>query len=91
MHELGAQTDGPVDPAIVAHTCQGDPELIITLIRLTEDQTLAWRTAMNQARQVGDLDRARACAGEMHSWEATLRDLRAGLWHVVTYRHRAQG
>lgn len=76
---------GPLDPALVAEVCHHDRQLILRLIRITEEQTLTWRAAVREAGSNGDADGARSATQEMRSWQATLRELRAALRHVVTF------
>lgn len=82
---LGHDAQGRVDPAVIAETCHRDRDLLRRLIRTAEEHTIAWRESMNQARLTGDTERATAAALEMRGWQGAVRDLRAGLRHVVNY------
>ena len=78
-------------PARVAEVCHHDRDLILALIRLAEERTIAARASVDRARAAGDADAARSAADEMRRWARTVRLLRAALRHVVTFGGPADG
>lgn len=84
---LNLDREGPVplEPALVADVCHHDRSLILRFIRIAEERTISGRGAVDEAREAGDVERARAATEELHRWQSTVRDLRAALRHVVTF------
>lgn len=84
--QLDAEGTGPLEPALVADVCHRDRALILRLIRIAEEQTISWRESVDEARAAGDVEEARVATGELSGWQSTVKDLRAALRHVVTFR-----
>lgn len=84
--QLDADGDGPLEPSLVADVCRRDRGLILRLIRIAEEQTISWRESVDEARAASDAEEARSATGELHGWQSTVKDLRAALRHVVTFR-----
>ncbi len=84
---LNLDREGPValEPAVVADVCHHDRSLILRFIRIAEERTISGRAAVDEARDAGDVEGARAATDELHRWQSTVRDLRAALRHVVTF------
>lgn len=83
--QLDADGQGGLEPALVADVCHHDRSLLLRLIRISEEQTIAWRQSVEEARAVGDAEEARVAGGELRGWDSTVRELRAALRHVVTF------
>ncbi len=73
-------------PELVAGLFRGDMHLVLQSIRLSEEQTIAWRESTAEALAQGDEEEAAACAHEMRAWEKTVSDLRGALRHIVASR-----
>lgn len=89
--ELHADGQPRLEASVVADICHHDRALILRLIRAAEEQTLARRVALDDARGAGDAEGARAVTGELRGWETTVRDLRGALRHVVTFGGEEEG
>lgn len=86
LRQLDAEGSGPLEPSLVADVCHRDRALILRLIRIAEERTISSRQSLDEARAAGDVEEARAATDELHGWQATVKDLRAALRHVVTFR-----
>ena len=81
--QLDAEASGSVDPQLAAGVCGYDQELIVRLLRQTEEQEIAWRKSRDQALLDGGTEEARACDHELVAWERTTSLLRRTLRLVV--------
>jgi len=82
--QLDAESPGSVKPALAARVCENDPKLLLTLIRWNEEQEIAWRTARDDATDVGDPDdEADVCEHERAHAQRTTKLLRKALRLVV--------
>lgn len=85
MALIQVDTDGAErqPPETVAGLFHGDMHLVLHSIRISEEQTIAWRESTADALAEGDEEEAAACAHEMRAWEKTVSDLRAALRFIV--------
>jgi hypothetical protein len=74
---------GLLAPHEVAEICDYDRDAILHYLRISTDETIAWRRAADVAAQRGDTEEARACLREADGWTQTKETLRAGLRAVV--------
>lgn len=74
---------GEVDPELAASVCNGDRDLILQLIRQSEEQMLSWLRLAERAAEQGDEEEAAACHHEEGAWQRTVDLLRAALRVVV--------
>lgn len=81
--QYDAEGTAEVAPAVVARLFDNDLDLLVACLRLSEQETISWRQAMDEALEAHDQDEADACVHEMRAWEKTVSDLRAGLRFVV--------
>lgn len=81
--QYDAEGTADVTPQVVARLFDNDVDLLVTCLRLSEQETISWRQAMDEALEAQDQDEADACVHEMRSWEKTVSDLRAALRFVV--------
>lgn len=81
--QYDAEGTAEVAPAVVARLFDNDLDLLVSCLRLSEQETISWRQAMDEALEAHDQDEADACVHEMRAWEKTVADLRAGLRFVV--------
>ncbi len=76
--QLGAADPGSVSPELAARIYGYDRDLLLSGIRESETQMIAWRKSIDEARE-RDEEEARVCAGESATWQATTDLLRAAL------------
>jgi hypothetical protein len=81
--QLDADATGSVDPRLAASVCHYDQELVVRLLRQTEEQETAWRSSRDQALLAGHTEEASACDHELRAWERTTGLLRRALRLVV--------
>lgn len=81
--QLDAGGGGTLDPELVAGICGHDQRRVLRLLRVSEQQEIAWREARDAARESGDAGEARACAHELRARSGTSDLLRKVLWLVV--------
>lgn len=70
-------------PEVIAALFHGDMHLVLHSLRLSEEQTIAWRESTQEALAADDDEEAAACAHEMRAWEKTVSDLRGALRLIV--------
>ncbi len=81
--QLDAERPGSVRPKTVAKLCAGDPDLVLELIRWSEEQEIAWREARDDALMDDDDDEAFACEHERAHVQRTAKVLRKALRRIL--------
>ncbi|HEX6514176.1 MAG TPA: hypothetical protein VF049_01270 [Nocardioidaceae bacterium] len=81
--QLQAEGTGDLDPDLAASVCHFDRQLVLRLLRKTEEQEIAWRRSRDKATLTGDAEEADVCDHEMRAWERTTGLLRRALRVVV--------
>jgi len=76
--QLDVADPGSVSPELAARIYGYDRDLLLSGIRESEVQMIAWRNSVDEARE-RDEEEARVCAGESASWQSTTDLLRAAL------------
>lgn len=84
--QLDLEGEGEPDPEFVADICDGDRDLILTLLNQTAREEISWRQSAEAARLASDDDEADACEHELRAWEATTQLLRRALRIVARQR-----
>lgn len=74
---------GSVSAQTAASVCQHDLGLLLRLIRICEEDVLAWREAAQEATEEADWDEADACQREANGWQTTVHLLQRALRVVV--------
>jgi len=82
--QLDPDGEGSVDAATAASVCGHDRDLILRLLRESEEQQIAWRTSADTAAADRDRDEAEACRREASGWGRTIETLRGALRLVVS-------
>ena len=61
-----------------------DASLVVALIRQAEDQAITWHHRWEEAVLAGDDETTQVSRRELGAWEATVRQLREALRHLVS-------
>ncbi|MBA2532419.1 MAG: hypothetical protein H0V23_10000, partial [Nocardioidaceae bacterium] len=77
--QLDPDGEGSVDAATAASVCGHDRDLILRLLRESEEQQIAWRTSADTDAADRDRDEAEACRHEASGWGRTIETLRGAL------------
>ena len=83
LAQLNADKRGSVDPELAASICGHDADVILDLIRVNEEQEIAWRQARDEALVEGNVDDVAPCEAELRYAAASTRLLRRALRVVV--------
>lgn len=90
LAQLNADKRGSVDPELAASICGHDADVILDLIRVNEEQEIAWRHARDEALAEGNVGDVAPCEAELRYAAASTRLLRRAL-RVVVEREAAAG
>jgi T3SS (YopN, CesT) and YbjN peptide-binding chaperone 1/TY-Chap C-terminal domain/T3SS (YopN, CesT) and YbjN peptide-binding chaperone 3 len=82
--QLDADGPGSVSPAMAAHVCGNDQELLLRLITSEEEQEIEWLKARDEAHDTDDSEElADVCEHERAHAEQSVKLLRKALRYVV--------
>ncbi|MEJ7627958.1 MAG: YbjN domain-containing protein [Nocardioidaceae bacterium] len=82
LHLDGDGAQG-VTPDLTAKICHHDRDLVLRFITIAEEQAIAWRISVDEARHSGDADQAAGYDIEVRAWDSTADLLRAALRLIV--------
>ncbi len=71
--QIDAEGTGDVSPELAASICDFDRDLILQLIRTSEEQSISWREDAQVARVDDDDDDADSCDHEARAWRSPRR------------------